>query len=90
MTAVTLDGTTLRHGCTSPNCGVQRTVQLSPYVGRRCADHVTLPPGPIDRGLIDDMAALGRFDAALAYVGAWFQREAAVRFGVARARLVTA
>ena len=78
---VTLEGTPLRHGCTGPNCNTQRTVQLSPYSGRRCADHATIPAGPFDRALAEDMCATGRADAALAMLRAWLAREIDARFG---------
>lgn len=87
MTAVQLTETSPRDGCTGPGCGAQQTVQLHPYDGRRCADHATLPPGPYDRSLADEMCVLGRHDAAFAYLRAWIAREADRRFTAAAARV---
>lgn len=87
MTAVQLTETSPRDGCTGPGCNSQRTVQLSPVVGRRCPTHATVPPGGIDRGLVDDMLGLGRADAVWAYLGAFLAMETDRRFAVAAARV---
>lgn len=80
--AVHLVGTDPRDGCTA--CGSPATVTLSAFDGRRCSDHATLPPGGFRRDLADDMVAVGRADAAFAYLGAWLAAEADRRFAAAR------
>lgn len=85
MTApvVNLEAANPKDGCTGTGCRRQQTVQLHPYLGRRCPQHAvlpTIPPGPYQRSLALEMVDLGRADCAIAYLWAYLVRECDARF----------
>lgn len=83
-------------GCSYPGCHESDTETLDSFNGNP-GDAVdvhlrvfTLPQGPYDRDLVDEMCSLGRADAASAYARLWFAREIDYRFGDLVSRLVSA
>ena len=79
ISAVHLVAAKPQDGCAT--CGTQQTVQLHPYRGRQCSDHITLPPGGFRADLAADMVDVGRVDAAWNYLRAWLVAEGVRRFG---------
>lgn len=84
---VQLTATPTIKGCTAPGCDSQRTVQLHPYHGRQCPEHVTLPPGPFRADLAADMVAMGHPSAAFAYLRAWLDADIDRKFDRLRQEL---